>query len=557
MVGVTVAGDFLASPAFTIDVSDQSRVMTFKFNYKATVGASNANWSGTSSNSFGVAIYSVTDSAWIIPAGVFSMTQSSGIGYATGTFQTSSTGVIYRFVMYQPNATSGGNVALSFDDFFVGPQTAPMGPAMTDAVSFTPVLSASTTPPTLGAGSIQNGSYRRVGDSLEVWVDIAFGSSGTNAGSGTYRLTLPNSLTVDTAKLIQTSLRALVGDANIVCAGTNYDGVNIEVTGTTPGYVQLSRANTVVTNASPGAWTANDVIKAHFTVPISGWSSNVLMSQDTDTRVVAARYTSTSVASVTTAAPVNYETAVFDTHAAVTVGASWKFTAPVTGYYEVNAQYYVSGTPLIRIYKNGTNYSQGNIGSVNTPTCISDTVQLNAGEYIDIRADNTYTLACSAANSHIAINRISGPAVVAATESVNARYSNIAGTSIANSGDVQVPYATKDFDSHSAFATPTFTVPVTGKYCVYAVTNFASSTYAVGNQLYTVVYKNGAVHSAGIISQVEAIVTQSLGSSVYTTVSCVAGDTIDIRTQNTRTAGATLLNTTAGTCFFTIERIGN
>lgn len=57
--------------------------------------------------------------------------------------------------------------------------------------AWTPALTASTTNPTLGSGSSAVGRYVQNGTTVIGWAHIAFGSSGTNAGSGTYRVSLP------------------------------------------------------------------------------------------------------------------------------------------------------------------------------------------------------------------------------------------------------------------------------------------------------------------------------------------------------------------------------
>lgn len=69
-----------ASDAFTIDKSDQAKVLSFKFNYKIT--NANVNCSGTDSNTFAIYIRDVTNNAWIQPAGVYNIVQNSGIGTA-------------------------------------------------------------------------------------------------------------------------------------------------------------------------------------------------------------------------------------------------------------------------------------------------------------------------------------------------------------------------------------------------------------------------------------------------------------------------------------------
>lgn len=170
---------------------------------------------------------------------------------------------------------------ISIDDCYVGTnfQISTQSP-ITDGVTFTPVLSAVTTPPTLGAGAVQTGTYRRVGDSLEVWEEIVFGTSGTAAGSGTYRLTLPNGYLVDTTKLPSAAVRGYIGHTFMLTAGTIHDGCGVEVTGTNPGFVTMICANSQVASGSPGAWAANDYLKAHFTVPIVGWQSQTAVRAD-------------------------------------------------------------------------------------------------------------------------------------------------------------------------------------------------------------------------------------------------------------------------------------
>ena len=57
--------------------------------------------------------------------------------------------------------------------------------------SYTPVLTATTTNPTLGIGSSSVGNYARVQDYIVYRFSVSFGTSGTNAGSGNYKISLP------------------------------------------------------------------------------------------------------------------------------------------------------------------------------------------------------------------------------------------------------------------------------------------------------------------------------------------------------------------------------
>lgn len=57
--------------------------------------------------------------------------------------------------------------------------------------SYTPVLTATTTNPTLGSGSSQVGAYTAIGKIIVGYGTITFGTSGVNAGSGEYQVTFP------------------------------------------------------------------------------------------------------------------------------------------------------------------------------------------------------------------------------------------------------------------------------------------------------------------------------------------------------------------------------
>lgn len=67
------------------------------------------------------------------------------------------------------------------------------GPCLTShpMQSYTPVLSAVTTSPVLGTGSIARGFFYRIFDQIFAWGEFRFGTSGTSFGSGIYLVTLP------------------------------------------------------------------------------------------------------------------------------------------------------------------------------------------------------------------------------------------------------------------------------------------------------------------------------------------------------------------------------
>ncbi len=143
---------------------------------------------------------------------------------------------------------------------------------------------------------------------------------------------------------------------------------------------------------------------------------------------VSARYTTNAGQLINSAGSdeiVNYEDKVYDTHNAVTIGASWVFTSPVDAYYSVNAVVNSSDAQTganeignISIMKNGTRFSNTQI--YGNPTdyiyrmpsiTISDLVYLKKGEYISIGAwgswsGSSFNLVADGVRNWVSINQI-------------------------------------------------------------------------------------------------------------------------------------------------------
>lgn len=121
--------------------------------------------------------------------------------------------------------------------------------------------------------------------------------------------------------------------------------------------------------------------------------------------------------SATTETTVNYDTVTFDTHGAITTGASWKYTCPVAGIYEVSARTNYSNTSgtniiyRITVFKNGSNHRQ--IARPNKPTGTFGMdvigapllVKCIAGDYLHISVNNDEAGTISS-NSHVCIKRV-------------------------------------------------------------------------------------------------------------------------------------------------------
>lgn len=551
----TTAGDFVASDAFNIDTEDQAKVLTFKFYYTAHSGASNANWSGTSSNSFSVAIWDVTNSAWIIPAGIFSMTQSTGVGYSTGTFQTTSNSTQYRIVVYNSVATLGA-ATLYFDDFFIGPQTAPLGPIMTDWIAYTPTGAWNT-------NTTYTGFYKRLGDSIVVRFKMAL-SGAPNATNPT--VTIPSGLTIDTTKVASTTnVNGWGGRANgVVAAAASVFSIGYSTTTA----VILTYQNSITGGAGlvdathPATFANGDQISGEFMMPIVGWSSNVQMSNDTDTRVVAMRANGATGSLSGSYADITWTTIVNDSHGAM---GSISYTIPVTGFYDIAAQILTTGTFAlngsagIQILKNGSTAQEADFvaggaitGNVAVPLVVN-AIFCNAGDTLKIQFKSAATLptvVTSANDNFFTVSRRSGPSVIAATESVNARY--FASATTISGSLATISWTTKDYDSHNAMSAGTYTIPTSGKYQINSAVAIAG-TFALNATSNIQIQKNGTVVSE-TLNDAGGIITNS-NVSVSDIVSCVAGDTIRVQVLSSAT-GPSIVSSNSKN-FFSIARVGN
>jgi hypothetical protein len=88
-------------------------------------------------------------------------------------------------------------------------------------------------------------------------------------------------------------------------------------------------------------------------------------------------------------------------------------------------------------------------------------VELNAGDYIDLRSDPQTP--ASHANHTVSVYRLSGPAQIAMSEKVYLQYTGNGGTSLTASV-TNIDFSTEVEDSHGAWNGTVFTAPRPGWY---------------------------------------------------------------------------------------------
>jgi len=301
-----------------------------------------------------------------------------------------------------------------------------------------------------------------------------------------------------------------------------------------------------------------------------------------DGRVVAATYSTAAGQSIpnNTDTIVDFGTKVQDTLNAVTTGGSWKFTAQSQGTYEVNAfveftnggGWAVGEEAYLALYKNGGSVTRlgGYVAQVAHSTyvpipCATRQIELNAGDYIDLRvfqnSGASLALLASGVANWVSIKRLSGASIISTDTKIIARYTSNAATSIANGTPTIHDFATRIYDSHGAVTTGAswkFTAP---KPATYRMTVMSSSAagggWASTEEWSGLIYKNGVEQGNRPFRTVMyAGHTVAVNGNGSAAIKLLAGDYIDLRVfQN---SGAALnTDTDAALNHVEIEEIGN
>ena len=555
--GAMTLGDCVVSSACTIDKEDQAKMLGIKLYYSAITGTGLMNMSGTSANTYAVYIYDVTNGAWIQPAGAFNFTQISGVGICTGSFQTPSNMTQFQIALVCINATSGA-VGLVIDDISVGPQVSVSAPARADWQAYTPTLTG------FGTATGVSFQYARDGDTLLVKGSFTIGTTSATLAS----ITLPSGLSIDTTKMSLANTTSNPGEqVGNFEVGTSAGQLGAIVTATGTSTTLVYFGNNVT---SAGALTpqngntpvsSSQVATVSFRLPISGWSSNTVSSADSDTRVIATRVYSNANISTTASSIVIFPTVDYDLTGSynATTGV---YTVPASGVYEVTASgmIYNSGAVTLALYKNAAAFNSFGILSSSATTSTTLQVKCNAGDTLAVYSSSTGGLAANNSGTTgqyiptVTFKRLSGPAVVQATESVNASYTTTAGPSVGTSF-AAVAYATKLYDSHNAYSGSTYTAPVSGKYRISLTGVISAVTLSTAQYFAAQAVQSGSAS----VTKLLGLTSGNGASTAYSTAgtatfNCLAGDTLVIQMIS---SVATSLTTTSGQNHFEIERVGN
>jgi hypothetical protein len=508
-----------------------------------------------------VYIYDVTNSVLIEPSSIKFFSNSTTISDKfSAYFQTSASGASYRLILHCAS-TSANAYELEFDNFSVSPSQYVYGTPITDWQSYTPTLQG------FGTVTSLNAFWRRVGDSLEA--NIKFTTGTTSAVQA--QIGLPSGLTINGTK-ISVDKAAGYWIRNV---GESLGQYLVIAPASSPSFVTLGIQATggffPFTSQNGSALFGSGEIGAfYFTVPISGWSSSVQMSDSADTRVVSAKVTTSSARTINNTSPIIvYENVISDTHGAYNPSTG-EYRVPVSGAYKCSGGFTVTAAStsighanILRIFKNGSIDTDLAATMAQVTNAISHrsygsaVLNLVAGDIITFRffADTTNTLNSGAGgiSNHVSISRISGPSAIAASETIALRATKVTGThtSTGNWQDV-TSYDANPTDTHVSFNTTTgvYTIQAAGIYSISAISSFTANTTGIR---VTRVDVNGSVllysqPMSGLASAENVTVAPGI-------LRLRSGD--QVKMQAFQNSGGNLnYSTVAGTTSLNIHRIG-
>ena len=486
-----------------------------------------------------------------------------GKGSHLAWFQSDAAILEYELVI-KCNSVNALAYSVKIDNVNVGPREVSYGGAMTDWVDYgaTPIQ-GSVTNPTKGNIVVDKLHGKRSGQSFIGRLDFIQNSAGSG-GSGDYVIVLPDGIKVDLTK-VPSSNGYAAGNVGFVTSnesgGVERHGfITVDANNSSRLFVQWVTTSGSSLQYSYNPWGSSFMsfgntilgISGQFEIPVEGWSSNSVQSEDIGNREIRVQGRGNGNEVLNTGVtPITF-TETEDTT------ASWSgttFTSPESGDYDVSgcvrlnsivgdlAVYaYIDTTGTGSSYVNNKTLGYELTASLILP--FAGTVKLEKGHLLQLRPNQNVTLSNAVLAQHnIHIQKKAQPQTILETETVAARYTSNSGAAVL----INSVYIYEDLvnDTHNAYniSTGVYTVPVSGKYIIQG-----SGKRNAAGEMNLGIDIDGA--SIAVSGDDDAATTKVC--TIVTIVSLNKGQTVKIMNRG---GGTRTLTTTAVDNYFSIARI--
>lgn len=183
---------------------------------------------------------------------------------------------------------------------------------------------------------------------------------------------------------------------NGISTGLRFNDINTSLGGGGTIFIPNLKVGDQITFRTGGSVTTSTHTSSNFSWFKLNLGSQAFAGEEF---VGASCFSSSTQTSLTT--QINFGAKLFDTHNAIVTGASWRFTAPQNGYYEIVLRISGSGNIHFHIFKNNSIFLP--IARTETPGYAtgSRVFYLLAGEFIDVRPSTSGTVNGNASASNI------------------------------------------------------------------------------------------------------------------------------------------------------------